>query len=240
MGPTCSTEPTGVLSAMQLAAAGHKADGRFDLARGQLGVVRLIREIAHVQRVGGDGESELLSRLVTLASHGAEYVPLVARLINKIQHTGTVYRTHSRAATSTIHRDDRMFVRTVSMMLTAAGFAKEAYGILGSVPHGDRLGNIAALAGVGRHREALDLSLQLRDDLIATEGRNSPQVLGCMNNIASSYSALGQHASALPLFEECLEAKAQVVGTSHPSYLSCLQNLATCLFSLSRYEDATK
>jgi len=81
-------EATGVRSAVELAAAGRGSDGRFDRRRGKASVGRLLREIAHVQRVGGVGESELLSRLVTLASHGAEYVPLVARLIDQVWHAG--------------------------------------------------------------------------------------------------------------------------------------------------------
>ena len=122
-GPLDAMEPTGVHSAVEMAAAGRGSDGRFNGRRGKASVGQLLREIAHVQRVGGDGESELLSRLVTLASHGAEYVPLVARLIDRVG------RARSRTASDEESHDATAVAAAMSGMLLRAGFARESVGI---------------------------------------------------------------------------------------------------------------
>ena len=137
-------EPTGVKSAMDTAEAGHSTDGRFDRGRGRFSVCWLLREIGHVQRVGGNGDLQLISRLMTIASHGAEYVPLVARLVCQMQ---MLRIDDDNNMSRSLNRD-----RIVRERLAAAGFSREALGV---TSYGIPVAASTTLMGMGKYEEAL-------------------------------------------------------------------------------------
>jgi len=57
-------------------------------------------------------------------------------------------------------------------------------------------------------------------------GREHPDTLSSMNNLAVCYEQSGDIRAALPLFEQALELSRKALGTSHPDTLTSLNNLA--------------
>src|SRR5204862_95934 len=92
----------------------------------------------------------------------------------------------------------------------------------------------------GRHTEALDLfeeTLALRK---TTLGRDHPDTLISMNNLANSYVELDRHADAIKLHGETLALQKAKLGLDHPSTLMSMGNLAVSYAALGRYADALK
>jgi serine/threonine protein kinase/tetratricopeptide (TPR) repeat protein len=71
-------------------------------------------------------------------------------------------------------------------------------------------------------------------------GKDHPDTLKTMNNLAVSYSALGRLAEALKLFEETLALRKAKLGPGHPDTLTSMNNLANSYQELGRLADALK
>jgi tetratricopeptide (TPR) repeat protein len=72
-------------------------------------------------------------------------------------------------------------------------------------------------------------------DLAARErvlGKEHPDTLRSVNNLASCQQALGDAKAALPLFQRALEAYERILGKEHPDTLISVNNLAACLQTL--------
>jgi nephrocystin-3 len=63
-------------------------------------------------------------------------------------------------------------------------------------------------------------------------GKEHPQTLGIVNNLALCLCALGDAAGALPLCRRALESSERVLGKEHPDTLTSVNNLAGCLYVL--------
>ena len=57
-------------------------------------------------------------------------------------------------------------------------------------------------------------------------GKEHPDTLASVNNLAELYRAQGRHAEAEPLFRRALEASERVLGKEHPDTLMSVNNLA--------------
>ncbi|KAH8834428.1 hypothetical protein DL96DRAFT_1810700 [Flagelloscypha sp. PMI_526] len=79
--------------------------------------------------------------------------------------------------------------------------------------------------------------LALRTEIL---GKEHPDTLISMNNLASTYSNLGQHKDALKLNEQVLALMAQIQGEEHPFTLSGMNNLANTYSLLGQHKDALK
>jgi tetratricopeptide (TPR) repeat protein len=69
-------------------------------------------------------------------------------------------------------------------------------------------------------------------------GPDHPHTLGCMNNLAISYSALGRHVDALKLNEETLALRKAKLGPDHADTLMSMTELANSYSAVGRYADA--
>ena len=59
-------------------------------------------------------------------------------------------------------------------------------------------------------------------------GKEDPQTLTCLNNLAGCMRALGDAAGALPLYRRVLESRERVLGKEHPDTLTSVNDLALC------------
>jgi serine/threonine protein kinase len=78
-------------------------------------------------------------------------------------------------------------------------------------------------------------ALQLRR---STLGRDHPDTLSSMDNLAAAYLAAGRLTEALPLFEETLKLRQAQLGPDHPDTLISMNNLARAYFAAGRSADA--
>jgi len=69
-------------------------------------------------------------------------------------------------------------------------------------------------------------------------GKEHPQTLSSVNNLALCLYALGDAAAALPLLRRALDSSEQVLGKEHPDTLDSVNNLAGCLRSLGDAAEA--
>ena len=59
-------------------------------------------------------------------------------------------------------------------------------------------------------------------------GKEHPDTLTCLNNLAGCMRALGDAAGALPLYRRVLESRERVLGKEHPDTLTSVNDLALC------------
>jgi hypothetical protein len=88
-------------------------------------------------------------------------------------------------------------------MMDSAGFAKQA----------DHLGTLGNVPGSGDVEEGL--------------GREHPETLTSMNNLASTYWKQGKSSEAEVLEVEVLEVRKKVLGPEHPNTSMSISNLAS-------------
>jgi eukaryotic-like serine/threonine-protein kinase len=69
-------------------------------------------------------------------------------------------------------------------------------------------------------------------------GRDHPETLRSMHNLAGSYEFSGRHAEALALREATLEQQKKVLGPDHPHTLSSMIGLANSYVAMNRPADA--
>jgi tetratricopeptide (TPR) repeat protein len=69
-------------------------------------------------------------------------------------------------------------------------------------------------------------------------GKEHPETLVCMNNLAIVLKAQGKHAEAEPLFQETLAIREKVLGKEHPETLLSTIGLAALLRRQGKYVEA--
>ena len=69
-------------------------------------------------------------------------------------------------------------------------------------------------------------------------GKEHPDTLTSMNNLALTYSDLGEHEKALELTEKAYEQNCKVLGEEHPNTLTSLKNLASEYGEVGEHEKA--
>jgi tetratricopeptide (TPR) repeat protein len=88
------------------------------------------------------------------------------------------------------------------------------------------------LCGSGDAAGALPLHRRALESSERVLGKEHPQTLTSVNNLAESLRALGDAAVALPLFRRALDGSERVLGKEHPQTLASVDNLAICLDAL--------
>jgi hypothetical protein len=81
------------------------------------------------------------------------------------------------------------------------------------------------------YKEALHLSEKVL-------GKEHPQTLMSLNNLAGLYYSQGRYGEAEPLYKEALHLREKVLGKEHPQTLTFLNNLAELYRSQGRYGEA--
>jgi CHAT domain-containing protein/tetratricopeptide (TPR) repeat protein len=94
------------------------------------------------------------------------------------------------------------------------------------------------LYGQGKYKEAAAIAekaLALAERVL---GREHPDTLTSVNNLAEDYNAQGRYGEAEPLYKRALEAYERVLGREHPNTLTSVNNLAGLYHAQGRYSEA--
>jgi tetratricopeptide (TPR) repeat protein len=78
------------------------------------------------------------------------------------------------------------------------------------------------------------------DTQTRTLGKEYPDTLASMNNLAGVLSRQGKYEEAEEMHREALRLRETVLGTEHPSTPTSMNNLATVLSHQGKYEEAEK
>ena len=108
---------------------------------------------------------------------------------------------------------------------------------------GDRLSyrfNAVALfhSDAGRYKAAEPLYRRALEGYERVLGREHPDTLTSVNNLALLLKSKGDYAGAEPLYRRALEAQERVLGKEHPDTLTSVNNLAALLDSKGDYAGA--
>ncbi|MCP4345555.1 MAG: tetratricopeptide repeat protein, partial [Desulfobacterales bacterium] len=76
---------------------------------------------------------------------------------------------------------------------------------------------------------------QLREKVL---GKEHPDTLGSINNLATLYESQGRYGEAEPLYKEALQLREKILGKEHPDTLGSINNLAALYESQGRYGEA--
>ena len=90
----------------------------------------------------------------------------------------------------------------------------------------------------GKYSEAEAIyrqTLQLRETVL---GKDHPDTLASMNNLAISLRNQGKYAEAEAIYRQTLQLRETVLGKDHPSTLASINNLAISLDNQGRYTEA--
>ena len=133
--------------------------------------------------------------------------------------------------------------RTITVAETLGAAAKKLETELTNQPL--RRAKLQATLGLTYHalgldREAIPLQEKVRDYYLAVSGPTTPQTLGAMNNLASSYDQAGRRVEALKLREEVLALRRKGSGPEHPDTLGAMSNLALSYAEAGRLDEALK
>ncbi|WNI29273.1 FxSxx-COOH system tetratricopeptide repeat protein [Streptomyces sp. ITFR-6] len=130
------------------------------------------------------------------------------------------------------------YTRSEAVERTTAEFLAAERGEL-DPDHLRAAGGLAAdLRGLGRYREALYLSVSIRDRYRRLLGHDDPRTLNAENNVAVSLRLLGRYRQALEADEFTLERRRAVLPERAPATLYSEINLATDLRLLGRHREA--
>ena len=69
-------------------------------------------------------------------------------------------------------------------------------------------------------------------------GKEHPDTLKSVNNLAALYQRQGRYSEAEPLYKRALEARERVLGPEHPDTLVSVNNLAALYQAQGRYSEA--
>jgi tetratricopeptide (TPR) repeat protein len=97
---------------------------------------------------------------------------------------------------------------------------------------------VLQLYGQGKYKEAASVAERALAAAERVLGKEHPNALTSMNNLALLYQAQRRYPEAEPLFKRALEAQERVLGTEHPDTLTSVNNLAALYQAQSRYPEA--
>ncbi|MGO9485859.1 MAG: tetratricopeptide repeat protein, partial [Rhodomicrobium sp.] len=126
-------------------------------------------------------------------------------------------------------------VLMVAMLVLAAPTGAEAQGAADVVALNTQ---VLRLYGQGKYKEAFALAekaLSIAERLL---GKDHPDTLTSVNNLAELYRAQGHYQEAEPLYTRALEAREWALGKEHPDTLSSVNNLAFLFQAQGRYREA--
>lgn len=233
----------GVTEAMGAGLTSRGGDGKTDWVRGRRSIRGLLRELAHVQRVGGSREAELLLAIGAVGEHGAEYRSLAVRAVVRAGswglqelrasgagRTGRGARLLSKVGTALLRLSRRRLALAAFSPLHSRRQSAESAGNPSSGADCESLSHMAsALQGIGRLAEALEMFKRCDDLQIRAVGEDDPERLSTLNNMASCLSDMGRMQEALEVHERCREARARVLGKEHPDTIYSMSNIATVM-----------
>jgi eukaryotic-like serine/threonine-protein kinase len=84
---------------------------------------------------------------------------------------------------------------------------------------------------VGLYREAIPLLKKSRDHFLAARGREHPDTLAAMHDLANSLHAGGRYAQALALRQEVLEVRRTLLGPEHPDTIRAMSSVVRSLYT---------
>ncbi len=96
----------------------------------------------------------------------------------------------------------------------------------------------AALGGLRRLEESLEVNRAAVELLENSLGRRHPITLRAMANLANTMHRLGQSREAIVLLEDAVKLRGEVMGPHHPLTLRAMLNLAGLYTSHDQYERA--
>jgi predicted O-linked N-acetylglucosamine transferase (SPINDLY family) len=103
------------------------------------------------------------------------------------------------------------------------------------------MNNLAiSLAGVGRHREALNLQTTVLEKRRRLQGPKHPHTIRAMHNLAGSMFAVGRRDEALALWKEAVPLAKEVFGKMHPSTINYTKWYSKCLGAMGHTEKSAK
>ncbi len=91
---------------------------------------------------------------------------------------------------------------------------------------------------LGLDHEAIPLQEKVLHDCLAAYGRENPDTLQAMHNLALFYTGTGRAAEALELREKVLPLRRKVLGPEHPDTLWSMNNLALSYHEAGRWREA--
>lgn len=94
------------------------------------------------------------------------------------------------------------------------------------------------LYGQGKYAEATPIAEQALTLAERALGREHPDTLKSVYNLASLYLAQGRYGEAEALYRRALEAQERVLGKEHPQTLLSVNNLAALYYAQGRYGEA--
>ena len=96
----------------------------------------------------------------------------------------------------------------------------------------------AALGGLGRLEESLEVNREAVDLLERSKGRRHPDTLRAMANLANTLHRLDQQDEAIDLLEDAVRLRGEVMGPYHPLTLRAKLNLASVYTNQGQHDRA--
>ena len=90
----------------------------------------------------------------------------------------------------------------------------------------------------GRWKEAEELQVQVMETGSRVLGKEHPDTLTSIANLASTYSNQGRWKEAEELQVQVMETSSRVLGEEHPSTLISMANLASTYSNQGRWKEA--
>ena len=88
------------------------------------------------------------------------------------------------------------------------------------------------------YKRVLKWAKRLFEIRVIQLGKEHPDTLDSLNNLANAYHSLGDYKKAIKLYEKCYATQCKVLGEDHPYTLDSLDNLAVAYDSLGDYRIA--
>jgi eukaryotic-like serine/threonine-protein kinase len=95
-----------------------------------------------------------------------------------------------------------------------------------------------SLMSLGSAPIAIKLFEKAHNTMLAERGKEHPDTLDALNDLAGSYYLTQQWTKALPLLETTLRLRETVLGVNHPDTLTSMTNLASCYGEIRQLEKA--
>ena len=116
-------------------------------------------------------------------------------------------------------------------------------GIYDQVKGSDEIWNqlnkqVATAYRAGKYQEGIDIAEKAFQYTMAQFGKEHPDTLVSMNNLAFLYQSQGRYAEAEPLYQQALQLREKVLGKEHPDTITSVNNLAVLYESQGRYAEA--
>ncbi len=83
----------------------------------------------------------------------------------------------------------------------------------------------------GQYEQALEMAIELREQIRQHLGEEDPSFASSVNSMAVLYEAIGNYAYASSLYRQALQLRRTFLGKEHPSVAITLDNLGGLYFN---------